>query len=99
MLQVGPGTGNMTCKLLERVKKVIACEVDTRMVAELKKRFLGSPLGSKLDIRIGDVLKASLPPFDCCVANLPFQVCILYVDGPRLLSQKSRTSQFLITNS
>ena len=32
VLEVGPGTGNMTVKLLEKVKKVIACEVDPRLV-------------------------------------------------------------------
>lgn len=66
----------MTAKLLERVKRVIACEVDSRMVAELHKRFMSTPLHSKLDIRIGDVLKAKLPAFDACVANLPYQVCL-----------------------
>lgn len=64
----------MTVKLLEKAKRVIACEVDARMVAELHKRFLNTPYHSKLDIRIGDVLKADLPPFDVCVANLPYQV-------------------------
>lgn len=29
-LEIGPGTGNMTVKLLDRVKKVVACEIDTR---------------------------------------------------------------------
>lgn len=29
-LEIGPGTGNMTIKLLDRVKKVVACEIDTR---------------------------------------------------------------------
>lgn len=29
-LEIGPGTGNLTVKLLEQVKKVIACEIDTR---------------------------------------------------------------------
>lgn len=40
-LEIGPGTGNMTVKLLEQVKKVIACEIDTRLVAELQKRVQG----------------------------------------------------------
>lgn len=31
-LEIGPGTGNMTIKLLEKVKKVIACEIDPRYV-------------------------------------------------------------------
>lgn len=30
VLEVGPGTGNLTVKLLEKTKKVIACEIDTR---------------------------------------------------------------------
>jgi 18S rRNA (adenine1779-N6/adenine1780-N6)-dimethyltransferase len=38
-LEIGPGTGNMTQYLLERAKKVIAIELDPRMVAELKKKF------------------------------------------------------------
>ncbi|KTG03884.1 hypothetical protein cypCar_00007754 [Cyprinus carpio] len=38
VLEVGPGTGNMTVKLLEKAKKVVACELDTRLVAELQKR-------------------------------------------------------------
>ncbi|XP_064111648.1 probable dimethyladenosine transferase [Macrobrachium nipponense] len=74
VLEVGPGTGNVTTKLLERVKRVVACEVDPRMIAELQKRFIATPFHSKLDIRIGDVLKADLPTFDVCVANLPYQI-------------------------
>ena len=43
VLEIGPGTGNLTVKCLEKAKKVIACEVDTRMVAELQKRVQGTP--------------------------------------------------------
>ena len=32
ILEIGPGTGNMTLKLLEKAKKVIAIEYDDRMV-------------------------------------------------------------------
>lgn len=32
VLEIGPGTGNLTMKLLEKVKKVVAVEVDPRMV-------------------------------------------------------------------
>ncbi|XP_046993388.1 probable dimethyladenosine transferase [Schistocerca americana] len=74
VLEIGPGTGNMTVKLLERAKKVIACEIDTRLVAELQKRVQGTPMQSKLHILIGDVLKSDLPFFDLCVANIPYQI-------------------------
>jgi 18S rRNA (adenine1779-N6/adenine1780-N6)-dimethyltransferase len=42
VLEIGPGTGNMTVKLLNRAKKVIAVEVDPRMVAEVQKRVQGT---------------------------------------------------------
>lgn len=32
VLEIGPGTGNLTMKLLEQAKKVIAVELDHRMV-------------------------------------------------------------------
>lgn len=42
VLEIGPGTGNMTVKLLEAAKKVIAVELDPRMVAEVSRRVQGS---------------------------------------------------------
>lgn len=36
VLEIGPGTGNLTMKLLERAKKVIAVEYDHRMVRSLQ---------------------------------------------------------------
>uniref|UniRef100_A0A8C5TFX0 rRNA adenine N(6)-methyltransferase n=1 Tax=Malurus cyaneus samueli TaxID=2593467 RepID=A0A8C5TFX0_9PASS len=75
ILEVGPGTGNLTVKMLEKVKKVIACEIDPRLVGELQKRVQGTCLANKLEIKVGDILKTDLPFFDACVANLPYQVC------------------------
>jgi len=74
VLEIGPGTGNLTMRLLERCKKVIAIELDGRMVAELQKRTSGSPLAKKLSIIHGDFLKTELPFFNLCVANIPFQI-------------------------
>lgn len=42
VLEIGPGNGALTLKLLERAKKVIAVEVDPRMVGELQKRVQGT---------------------------------------------------------
>jgi len=78
-LEIGPGTGNMTVKLLEKAKKVIACEVDPRMAAELKKRVQGTDMQAKLHVMMGDVLKNELPYFDCCVANMPYQISSPFV--------------------
>ena len=41
VLEIGPGTGNMTMKLLPKCKRVLAVEVDPRMVVELTKRVQG----------------------------------------------------------
>ena len=40
-LEIGPGTGNLTVRLLEQSKKVIAVEFDRRMVREVLKRVEG----------------------------------------------------------
>lgn len=61
------------------VEKVIACEVDPRMVAELQKRVQGTPQASKLHVMVGDVLRTDLPYFDVCVANLPYQISSPFV--------------------
>jgi 18S rRNA (adenine1779-N6/adenine1780-N6)-dimethyltransferase len=74
VLEIGPGTGNLTMKLLEVAKKVIAVELDPRMVAELQKRVQGTDHAHKLQIIHGDVMKVDLPFFDVCVANIPYQV-------------------------
>lgn len=74
VLEIGPGTGNMTVKILEKAKKVVACEIDTRLVAELQKRVQGTAMQSKLQILVGDVLKTDMPFFDLCIANVPYQI-------------------------
>ncbi|KAH9406721.1 dimethyladenosine transferase [Tyrophagus putrescentiae] len=78
-LEIGPGIGNMTVKLLEKVKKVVACEVDPRMVAELQKRVQSTPFQAKLTVLQGDVLERELPFFDVCVANMPYQISSPFV--------------------
>lgn len=74
VLEIGPGTGNLTMLLLEAAKKVIAIELDPRMVAQLTKRVSLSSYQNKLQLIQGDVLKQTLPFFDLCVANIPYQI-------------------------
>jgi len=74
VLEIGPGTGNLTMKLLERAKRVVAVELDPRMVLELQRRVQGTPYASQLQIIHGDVMKVELPYFDICVANIPYQI-------------------------
>ena len=75
VLEIGPGNGNLTKLLLDSAQKVIAIEVDSRMIGELTKRFPSySETGKKLVLIKGDAIKTQWPFFDLCVANLPYQI-------------------------
>lgn len=76
VLEIGPGTGNLTVKILEKAKKVIAVELDPRMAAEVTKRVQGTPAQKRLDVLLGDVIKTELPYFDVCISNTPYQVSL-----------------------
>ncbi|RMX71722.1 hypothetical protein D0869_15342 [Hortaea werneckii] len=75
VLEVGPGTGNLTTRILEKAKKVIAVEQDPRMAAELTKRFQTTPAAKRLELILGDVIKMpEMPYFDVCISNTPYQI-------------------------
>ena len=75
VLEVGPGTGNLTTRILEKAKRVFAVEQDPRMAAELTKRFQGTPAAKRLELSLGDVIKMpQLPYFDVCISNTPYQI-------------------------
>merc|ERR1712154_636346 len=65
----------LTVQLLQKCKKVIAIEVDVRMVSELRKRVIGTEYEHKLQIIHGDAIKIKqLPFFNLCIANIPYQI-------------------------
>ncbi|CCJ28696.1 unnamed protein product [Pneumocystis jirovecii] len=74
VLEVGSGTGNLTVKILQKAKKVIAVEMDPRMSMELVKRVQATPDEKRLEILLGDVIKIDLPYFDVCISNTPYQI-------------------------
>lgn len=75
VLEVGPGTGNLTVRILEKARKVIAVEMDPRMASELTKRVQGTPqLQKRLEIMLGDCIKTDLPYHDICISNTPYQI-------------------------
>ncbi|KAK6590081.1 Dim1p-like ERMB KSGA methylase [Cryptosporidium xiaoi] len=83
VLEIGPGTGNLTMRLLPLARKVVAFDIDPRMVAEVKKRSVNSGFNN-LEVKEGDALRSSLGEFDVCTANLPYQISSPFVF--RLLS-------------
>ncbi|KAI8939047.1 Dimethyladenosine transferase [Plenodomus lindquistii] len=74
VLEVGPGTGNLTVLILKAAKAVTAVEMDPRMAAELTKRVQGTPEAQRLKVMLGDVIKTELPHFDVCISNTPYQI-------------------------
>ena len=57
VIEIGPGLGTLTAKLLEKAKKVIAIELDNRMIEILQDRF---KLYSNFELINEDVLKVNL---------------------------------------
>ncbi len=72
VLEIGPGKGFITSELLQIAKRVIAVEIDPKLVLHLDK-FLGDK--SKLDIYLLDFLDFHLPRTEYKVfANIPFSI-------------------------
>jgi 16S rRNA (adenine1518-N6/adenine1519-N6)-dimethyltransferase len=75
MLEIGPGTGQLTELLVARGKPLIALEIEPRMIEHLRRRFRGADQLRILegDARTVDVgsLVASCPAYSV-VGNLPY---------------------------
>ncbi|KAL5979579.1 hypothetical protein ACLOJK_019485 [Asimina triloba] len=74
VLEIGPGTGNLTLKLLESAHKVVAVEIDKRMVPILCNRAADRRFDDRLTVICKDALKTQFPKFDLCVANIPYGI-------------------------
>jgi hypothetical protein len=61
LAQVGPGTGVLTRRILQKAKSCVAIELDARMAAELTKMVQGTPHQRKLKIILGDFIKGEIP--------------------------------------
>ena len=78
VLEVGPGLGEMTLTLAREAKKVIAIEIDSKLVAILEKKMRDHP---NVEVVKSDILKVNFDQFHKregqpikVVANLPYQI-------------------------
>ena len=72
ILEIGPGTGNLTAELAKTGNDIIAIEKDASMVEILKKRFAGTGNVAILnDDALGFDETSVKPPYKIA-ANLPF---------------------------
>uniref|UniRef100_A0ACD5U7D2 Uncharacterized protein n=2 Tax=Avena sativa TaxID=4498 RepID=A0ACD5U7D2_AVESA len=75
VLEVGPGTGNLTARLLASpVESVAAVEIDPRMVEAVTARAAALDLAQKLTVIHGDAVETDFPEFNVCVANIPYGI-------------------------
>ncbi len=70
VLEIGPGEGVLTQKLLDLPNRVIAFEIDPDLAARLRAKY-----GERLELRNEDAVEAELPsaPYRA-VGNLPYNV-------------------------
>ncbi len=70
VVEIGPGEGVLTEKLVALPNRVIAIEIDPQLEARLRAKF-----GDRLELRNEDAVEAALPdaPFRA-VGNLPYNV-------------------------
>jgi 16S rRNA (adenine1518-N6/adenine1519-N6)-dimethyltransferase len=72
VLEIGPGKGVLTNELLERGAKVIAIEIDPKMIEILGSRFRNEIDSGRLVLINKDAVRCEYPDFDIVVANLPY---------------------------
>ena len=70
ILEIGPGTGNLTELLLEKAKYVHAIEKDKELINKLKEKYK-----KKINFILDDATKAKFPEFNKCISNLPYTIC------------------------
>lgn len=68
VLEIGPGLGVLTRRLLERARRVLAIESDHRFAAHLRQSLPDA------EILEGDAVRMEWPRFDVLVSNLPYQI-------------------------
>ena len=69
VLEVGPGLGFLTERLLAAGAEVVGIEKDHIFCKYLRDKF-----GASLNLIEGDATKVDLPDFDKVVSNLPYQI-------------------------
>lgn len=69
VLEVGPGLGILTKRLVEISDSLTCIEIDTALAD-----YIEGELGDRLTLIRGDATKVEFPPFDRFVSNLPYSV-------------------------
>ncbi|HEV3200160.1 MAG TPA: 16S rRNA (adenine(1518)-N(6)/adenine(1519)-N(6))-dimethyltransferase RsmA [Bryobacteraceae bacterium] len=73
VIEIGPGRGALTEKLLKRAARVVAVEIDPYLAGHLRQRFAGDP---RLEVVEGDILDIDLTQWGpaTIAGNLPYYI-------------------------
>ena len=74
VLEIGPGTGALTDRLLAIADEVTVVERDRDLVTFLHEEFAEEIEQGRLTVIDGDALEVDLPDFTASVSNLPYSV-------------------------
>ena len=78
ILEIGPGKGVLTAKLLEKAGKVIAVEKDRELLELLKVKFAEEINSERLMLVQGDILKFQITNYELrsykVIANIPYNI-------------------------
>ncbi|WP_128478191.1 16S ribosomal RNA methyltransferase A [Halorussus pelagicus] len=74
VLEIGPGTGALTDRLLAVADEVTVIERDRDLAAFLREEFADEIAAGRLTVVTGDALETDLPEFTACISNLPYGV-------------------------
>jgi 16S rRNA (adenine1518-N6/adenine1519-N6)-dimethyltransferase len=80
VLEIGPGTGNLTAPLLDLGATVIAVEADARAISELEVRFSAEIASKRLVIHHGDIRELSFESLGLTqggfkiISNIPYYI-------------------------
>ncbi len=73
VIEIGPGRGALTERLLKRAARVVAIEVDPYLASHLERKFAGEP---RLEVVRADVLETDLARWGpaAIAGNLPYYI-------------------------
>ncbi|APE95231.1 16S rRNA (adenine(1518)-N(6)/adenine(1519)-N(6))-dimethyltransferase RsmA [Halodesulfurarchaeum formicicum] len=74
VLEIGPGAGALTDRLLAVSDHVTVIERDAALVAFLETEFAEAVADGRLTILEGDAMEIDLPEYSVCISNLPYGI-------------------------
>lgn len=89
LLEVGPGLGILTRRLVEASDNLTCIELD-----DILADYISSEFGDRLKLIHGDAVKVPFPEFDVFVSNLPYSVSTPIIF--KLLDYKFRTAVVMV---